>query len=60
MPEIDVADPAREFDSAPATVAFYADRDATAAMALLGSCGPRVDETRHRLIHINRTWRNDG
>jgi Fic family protein len=39
---------------------FYADRDATAAMALLGSCGPRVDETRQRLIQINRTLRNDG
>lgn len=39
---------------------LYADRDATAAMALLGSCGPRVDETRHRLIQMNRTWRNDG
>lgn len=39
---------------------FYADRDATAVMALLGSCGPRVNETRDRLVQINRRLRSDG
>lgn len=33
---------------------FYADRDATQAMELLAGCGPRVEQTRARLIRINK------
>ena len=36
---------------------FYADRDATAAMEFLGSCGPRVQLTRQRLVQINQDLR---
>lgn len=37
---------------------FYADRDATQAMELLATCGPRIAQTRERLIRINK--RPDG
>lgn len=39
---------------------FYADRDATAAMELLASCGPRMEPTRQRLLRINRALREPG
>lgn len=39
---------------------FYADRDATAAMAFLASCGPRAQPTRERLIRINEALRGGG
>lgn len=32
---------------------FYADRDATAAIELLATCGPRMAPTRERLVRIN-------
>lgn len=32
---------------------FYADRDATQAMELFAECGPRVAQTKDRLIRIN-------
>jgi len=37
---------------------FYADRDATAAMDLFGSCGPRRAATRDRLERINELVRD--
>lgn len=39
---------------------FYADRDATATMELLASCGPRIEPTRARLLRINRALRDPG
>lgn len=37
---------------------FYADRDATAIMEMLASCGPRIEPTRTRLTRINRALRD--
>jgi len=51
--------PAQARDEFNATMRdFYADRDATAAMELLASCGPRIGPTRTRLMRINRALRN--
>lgn len=43
-----------------AMVDFYVTRDATAAMDLLGSCGPRVQESRDRMARITREARQNA
>lgn len=51
--------PAQTRDEFNATMrGFHTDRDATAMMELLASCGPRIEPTRTRLMRINRALRD--
>ena len=58
MPVLVPAQARQEFNEA--MVGFRVSRDGTAMMDLLGSCGPRLEETRARQEEINRRVRGDA